>query len=125
MVDYLLSDGVVSPCVVIGSVLLPGDELFRVKKLPVGPGPDLVNDRALQIHEDGPGDVLPRSTFGEKSGQVGIIGSPGEYLAVRGDAVLQAVELPARVTDLATRLADMDANNLSHLQKIQKLKLSA
>ena len=35
------------------------------------------------------------------------------HLAVRLDAVLEAVELPARVADLAARLADVDGDALA------------
>ena len=34
-------------------------------------------------------------------------------MPVRLDAVLEAVELPARVADLAASLADMDGNTLT------------
>ena len=37
----------------------------------------------------------------------------GAHLAVRLDAVLEAVELPARVADLAARLADVDGDALA------------
>ena len=36
------------------------------------------------------------------------------HLAIRLDAVLQAVELPAGIADLDTGLADVDADNLTH-----------
>ena len=41
-VDDLLADGVVAPGVVVGSILLAGDELLGVEELAVGPGSDLV-----------------------------------------------------------------------------------
>ena len=40
--DLLLADGVVAPGVVVGSILLAGDELLGVEELAVGPGSDLV-----------------------------------------------------------------------------------
>jgi hypothetical protein len=39
---------------------------------------------------------------------------PAPHLAIGLDAVLQAVQLPAGVTDLDTGLADVDADNLTH-----------
>ena len=57
--DDLLPDNVVAPGVVVGRVLLAGDQLLRVEELAVGPDPHLVDDGWLQVHEDGPGDVLP------------------------------------------------------------------
>ena len=41
-VDDLLADGVVAPSVVVGGVLLAGDQLLRVEELAVGASPDLV-----------------------------------------------------------------------------------
>ena len=41
-VDDLLADGVVSSCVVVGGVLLPGNELLRVEQLAVGTRPYLI-----------------------------------------------------------------------------------
>ena len=70
----------------------------------------------LQVHEDSPGHVLPSSGLGEEgveavvSGPDGLVGG---HLAIRLNAVLQAVELPAGVTDLATSLADVDRDALT------------
>ena len=41
-VDDLLADGVVAPCVVVRSILLAGDQLLRVKQLPVGASANLM-----------------------------------------------------------------------------------
>ena len=41
-VDHLLADGVVSASVVVGSILLAGDQLFGVEELAVGTGTYLV-----------------------------------------------------------------------------------
>ena len=43
----------------------------------------------------------------------------GEYLhgTVGGDAVLEAVKLPAGVTDLDTGLTDVDGNDFTHDEK--------
>jgi hypothetical protein len=43
---------------VVGSILLPGDELLRVEKLTVGAGANLINDSGLKVDEDGPRHVL-------------------------------------------------------------------
>ena len=58
-VNNLLADGVVTPGVVVGRVLLARDELLGVKELAVDAGPDLVNDGGLQVHKHGPGNMLP------------------------------------------------------------------
>lgn len=41
-VDDLFTDGIVSTCVVVGSVFFSSDELFRVEKLFVGSGADFI-----------------------------------------------------------------------------------
>ncbi len=57
-VDDLLSDGVVATRVVVGGVLLTGDELLGVEQRAVGARADLVDDGRLEVEEDTAGDVL-------------------------------------------------------------------
>ncbi len=87
-IDDLLPDGVVTTGEVVSSVLLPGDQLFRVEQLTVGSGPDLIDDGGLQIDEDGTGDVLPGTSLG-KEGVESIItttdGLIGGHLTIRLD----------------------------------------
>ena len=115
-VHNLLADGVVTPGVVVGRILLACDELLGVEQLPVGPGPDLVNHGGLQVHKHGPGHVLPRPGLGEE-GVEGVIASTHSlirgHLAIGLDAVLEAVELPAGVTYLDPGLADVDRDALT------------
>jgi hypothetical protein len=42
LVDVLFADGVVTSGVVVGSVLLPGDQLLGVEQLSVGSSTDLI-----------------------------------------------------------------------------------
>merc|ERR1719214_323682 len=116
-VDDLLADGVVATRVVVGGVLLAGDELLRVVELAVGAGADLVDDGGLEVDEDGAGHVLARAGLGEE-GVEGVVtaanGLVRGHLAVGLDAVLEAVELPARVTALDAGLAEMDGDDLTH-----------
>ena len=65
-IDDLLSDGVVSSGVVVGSILLAGDHLLRVEELSVGSSSDLIDDSRLQIQEDGSGYVLARTSLAEE-----------------------------------------------------------
>ena len=53
-----LTDGVVATGVVVGGVLLAGDELLRVEQLAVGAGADLVDYRRLEVDVDGARNVL-------------------------------------------------------------------
>ena len=41
-VDDFLSNGVVTTCIVVGSIFLASNQLFRVKKLAVGSSTDLI-----------------------------------------------------------------------------------
>jgi len=118
-VDHFLANGVVATSVVVGSILLARQELLGVVELAVGTSADLIDDGGLQVNEDGAGDVLAGVGLGEE-GVEGIIaatnGGVGGHLAVRLDAVLQAEELPARITNLDAGLADVERNDFTHLE---------
>jgi hypothetical protein len=58
LVNQLLSDGVVTTSVVVGSVLLASDHLLGVEKASVGTGADLIDDVGLKITVDGSGDIF-------------------------------------------------------------------
>ena len=117
-VDNLLADGVVTTRVVVCCVLLAGDQLLWVVELTVGAGTDLVNHGWLKIEVDGTRNVLASACLGEK-GVEGIVttsnGFVGWHLAIRLDAVLEAVKLPAGVASLATALADVDRDAFAHV----------
>ena len=116
-VDDLLADGVVAAGVVVGSVLLAGDELLGVVQLAVRAGAHLVDDARLEVDEDGAGDVLAGAGLGEE-GVEGVVaaadGLVGRHLAIRLDAVLEAVQLPAGVARLDAALAKVDRDDLTH-----------
>ena len=103
-----------APGVVIGSVLLAVDELLRMVELTVRSNTGLVNDSGLEVHENSPRHVLAGPSLGEE-GLEGVIaeGLVAGHAAIRLDAVLEAVELPTGVTDLATSLADVDGDTLT------------
>jgi len=48
----------VSSGIVVGSILLAGDQLLRVEELAVGSGPHFIDHSGLKIHENS-----PRKTF--------------------------------------------------------------
>merc|ERR1719357_427014 len=116
-VDNLLSNSVVSSSVVVSSVLLSVDELLRMVQLTVGSASGLIDDGRLQIDEDCSWDVLASSSLGEE-GLEGVVpeGLVGGHMAVGLDAMFEAVELPAGVSDLATGLADVDGDALTHFE---------
>jgi hypothetical protein len=117
-IDDFLADGVVTTGVVVGSIFLAGDQLFRVEQLTVGSGADLIDDGGLEVDEDGTGDVLASTSLGEE-GVEGIIttadGLVRGHLAVRLNTVLEAVKLPAGIADLDTSLTDVEGNDLTHV----------
>jgi len=118
-VDDFLSDGVVTTGVVVGGILFAGDQLLGVEKLTVGSGTDLIDNSWLQIDEDGSGDVFSGSSLTEEGVEGVITASDGLvtwHLAIRLDTMLQAVQLPASVTDLDTGLSDMDGDTFTHLE---------
>jgi len=116
-IDDLTSDGVMSSGEVVSGIFLSGDELLGVEELSVGSGSDLIDNGGLKIEEDGSGNVLTGTGLGEE-GVEGIITTADSlvrrHLTIRLDAVLQAEELPARVSHLHAGLPDVDADALTH-----------
>jgi YD repeat-containing protein len=110
-VDELLTDGVVTTSVVVSSIFLTRDELLRVEELTVGTSADLINNGWLKINEDSTWNVLSSSSLGEEGVERVIAIADGLvrwHLTVRLNTVLEAVKLPAGVTDLATGLTNVD-----------------
>ena len=83
------------------------------------PGP-LTNNRGFQVYEHCPGRMLTSACLTEE-GVEGVISSPNGlvtwHLAVRLDAMFQAVEFPAGIADLDTSLADVDGDALTLWKK--------
>ena len=77
---------------------------------------ELTDDCWLQINKHCAGHMLARSSLTEE-GVEGVItiadGLVTRHLAIRLDAMLQAVQLPAGVTDLDTSLTNMDGDALT------------
>ena len=102
-VNDFLANGVMATRVVVGGVFLARDDMLRVVQLAVGAGAHFVAHSGLEVHEHGAGHVLARTSLREE-GVEGIVtaadGLVRWHLAVRLDTVLEAVQLPARVTGL-------------------------
>jgi len=110
-IDDLTSDGVMSSGEVVSGIFLSGDELLGVEKLSVGSGSDLIDNGGLKIEEDGSGNVLTGTSLGEEGVESVVTTSDGligRHLTVRLDSVLEAIKLPAGVTDLDTGLTDVN-----------------
>ena len=76
----------------------------------------LTDNCGLQIDEDGAGHVFAGAGLAEERVEGVVIGAHRlvtGHLAIRLDAVLQAVELPAGVTDLDTRLTHVDGDTFA------------
>ena len=118
-VNHLRANGVVAPGIVVGSILLAVDELLRMEELAVGSTPGLIYDSGLQINEDSSGDMLPSTSLREEGGE-GVIPKSlvRRHVAIRLNAMLQAVELPAGIANLATGLANVDGDALTLEKKI-------
>jgi hypothetical protein len=119
-VNNLLSDGVVTTGVVIGGILLTGDQLLGVVQLSVGTSADLVHHTRLKINHDGTGNVLTGTSLG-KEGVERVIATAdslvGRHLAIRLNAVLEAVKLPASISGLDTSLTNVDRKTFTHFEE--------
>jgi len=112
----LLANGVVAPGVVVGSVLLAIDQLLGVVELTVGSNSGLVNDSGLQVNEDSSWNMIAATSFREE-GLEGIVSESliRWHMTIRLDTVLQAVQLPAGVSNLDSSLSDMNGDTFSHV----------
>ena len=76
---------------------------------------NLTDDSRFQVNEDCSRDMLAGAGLGKESGE-GVIATHelvGGHVAIGLDAMLQAVELPAGIANLAAGLADVDRNALA------------
>ena len=83
---------------------------------------DFIDDRGFQIDKDGPGDVFAGSSFGEKGVERVVAtanGLVGRHLSIGLDSMLQTVEFPTGIADLAAGLADMNGDTFT-LKKLKK-----
>merc|ERR1711899_204373 len=86
-------------------------------QLTVGSASGILDNSGIQNDEDCSWDVLASTSLREE-GLEGVVskGLVGGHVAVGLDAMLEAVELPAGVSDLATGLADVDGDALTHFE---------
>lgn len=102
-----------SSCIIIGGILLASDKLFRMEKLSVCSCSNLINDSRFQIDENCPGNMFPGPSFTEESIKT-VVPTTDSFvrwhLPVRLDPMFEAIQLPARVSDLNSGLTDMNGN---------------
>ena len=103
-VDHLLADGVATTSEVVGGILLGLHEVLRVEELLVGSSANLIGHIGLKVNEESTGDHLARGELGEHGSTILVASDGGEDILVRRDrairfnALLEAEELPTRVT---------------------------
>ncbi|RUS21937.1 hypothetical protein BC937DRAFT_90999 [Endogone sp. FLAS-F59071] len=73
-VDQLLADSIMTTGVIVGGVLLAGDQLFGMEQLTVGAGTDLVNNGGFEVDHDGAGYVLAGASLGEEGIKAAVLG---------------------------------------------------
>jgi len=110
-VNELLSNSVVSSGVVVSSILLSSQKLVWVEQFSVFSTSDFVDDRWLEIDEDCSWNVFARTGLREE-GVEGIIllskrGIP-RHGSIGLNSVLEAVQLPAGISQLDSSLSDVD-----------------
>merc|ERR1719399_565219 len=99
---------------VICCIFLASDQLLRVKQLTIGARADLVNNGRFQVDHNATWHVLPSTGLTEEGIECVISTSNGlvrRHLAIRLDTVLQAEELPARISNLNATLSEVKAKN--------------
>lgn len=94
-----------------------------------GEGEGLTDYSGLQINEDGSWHVLAGAGLAEEGVERVVTTSDGlvaGHLAIRLDSVLQAVQLPAGVSDLDSGLSDVDGDTfpLSNEKKRDLVEIS-
>merc|ERR1711865_120394 len=116
-VHDFLADGVMATGIVIRGILLAGDQLLWVVELAVCAGTNLVDHGWFEIEVDATRHVFSGASLTEKGVERVVAtanGLVGRHLAIRLNTVLEAVKLPATITDLATTLSDMNGDTLTH-----------
>jgi len=110
-VHNLFTNGVMSSGIVIGSIFLSGDNLLGVEQLAVCASANLVSHGGLKVDEHGTGNMLASTSLREKGVESVVTTSDGlvtRHLPIGLNAVLQAIQLPACITDLDTSLTNVN-----------------
>merc|ERR1712223_115923 len=112
-----------STSIVVGSIFLAGNQLFRVEELTISSSTDFINDGGFQINKYGSWYVDARSSFREKGIERVISTSDGfvrRHLSIRLDSMFQAIKFPTGIAHLATGLADMNRDTFTHFDIVEK-----
>jgi hypothetical protein len=124
LINQFLANSVMSTGIVVGSVLLSSNHLLGMEQAAVGTSADLIDDIGLEIAVDGSGNIFALTSLGEEGAET-LIRVSGlallSQISIGLNAMLEAVKLPARVGNLATSLADVNANDFSHFEGVDGL----
>ena len=110
-INNLLSNGVVSPGIIVSCIFLSSHQLLRVEQSTVGSGTYFINDSGLQVDKDSSWNMLSRSSFRKESVERIISSSNGlirRHLSIRLDSMFKAIKFPAGIAHLDASLADMN-----------------
>ena len=105
-VDDVLPDRVPAPCEVVGCVFFARNELAGMVEMPIFTSPNLIHHSWLQVHHNRPGHILPSPCF-RKEGVEGVVCRLCGLSATGGDAMLEAEQFPAGVSQLDASLSDV------------------
>jgi hypothetical protein len=117
-VNNILSYRLVATSEVVGSIYLTREQLLWVEQLTVGASTDFINHGWLEVNVHTTRHVLSCTGLGEECVECIIASTNGlvrGHLAIRLNSVLQAEQLPARISNLATGLTHVDADTLTHV----------
>merc|ERR1719502_1912709 len=121
-------NGVVSARKVICCILFTGDQLLGMEQLTVGSCAHFINNGWFKIHHHASWHMFSGSGFTEERVKCVITTTDGlitGHLSIRLNAVLKAKELPARITDLDATLAEVKAEDLTHVCRDEKEERSS
>jgi len=115
-VNKLLSDGVVTSSIVVGSVFLASQQLIWVEELSIGSSSNFVDNSGFQIDEDGSRNVLSRGSL-RKEGVEGIslLSNSGisRHGSIGRDSMFETIKLPTSISELDSSLSNVDGKNFS------------
>ena len=124
-INELFPDSVMTTGIVVGSIFFTGDELLWMEQLAVRSCADLVDHSWFQVHENCSGDVFASSSFAEEGVERVVStsnGLVGGHLSVRLDTVFKAVQLPAGISNLDTRLSHVDRDTFTHFDSFFRVE---
>ena len=85
-----------------------------MEQLPIGAGPDLVDNSWLKVKEKRTRHKFASSSLREESSKVVIFRMVQRHLSIRCDSMFKTEEFPTGIANLNTSLSNMQIDDLSH-----------